>query len=276
MMKSCSRRGNAQLPGPGLAEVAEIPFESYGQSVALAMDAAGAANVLAGHGSFLLKPNLVNGSPPPVTTAPQLCRAVIDYIHARIPHARIIIAEGCGDPHMETGAVFGMLGYRELAEQTGAELLDLNQAPVVERKTPDHEVFPTMHLPEAAFSHCLISLPVLKRHSYAGITGTLKNMMGFAPPDHYSGRGGYWKKSVFHLQMHESLRDLNRHILPHFTIMDATVGMVEYHLGGRAEPYGLLLASADAYALDCRAAELLHIAPETIGHLHRTREYMGS
>lgn len=247
--------------------VADVLFDSYGFSVRRAMDEAGAGQVLAKRRAVLLKPNLVNASPPPVTTPSAFCRAVIDYVRSVEPEARIVIAEGSGDPRLETGQIFGMLGYRDLAEETGVDLLDLNHARLVQRPTPGHKVFADMHLPEIAFTHCLISLPVLKRHSLAGITGGLKNMMGFAPPSHYSGRGGVWKKAAFHLHMQESIRDLNRHIVPDFTVMDASMGMMEYHLGGRAEPVNRILASADAYALDRRAAELLDIDPDTVPHL---------
>ena len=37
---------------------------------------------------------------------------------------------------------------------------------------------------------------VLKAHSLAGVTPTMKNMMGLPPPAHYQ-QGGYWKKASF-------------------------------------------------------------------------------
>ena len=93
-------------------------------------------------------------------------------------------------------------------------LVDLNDAPVKLVKNPACPVFPEMYLPEIAFSHYIISVPVLKVHSLAKMTGTLKNMMGFAPPKYYSGRYGSWKKAVFHQKMQQSIIDLNSYVVP--------------------------------------------------------------
>jgi uncharacterized protein (DUF362 family) len=126
-----------------------------------------------------------------------------------------------------------------------------------------------MHLPEIAFTHTIISVPVLKAHSLAGITGTLKNMLGFAPPAHYSGRYGGWKKAVFHGRMQQSIVDLNRYIAPDLTIMDASVGMAEYHLGGPEcdPPVARIVAGCNPWAVDRAAARLLGLDWRDIGHV---------
>jgi uncharacterized protein (DUF362 family) len=112
-------------------------------------------------------------------------------------------------------------------------------------------------------------VPVLKAHSYSEITGTLKNMIGLAPPKYYSGRFGSWKKAVFHGRMHESIVDLNRYRTPDLSLMDATVGMPDFHLGGAHcdPPVNKILASFDPLAIDRRSAELLGFRWQSIGHL---------
>ena len=126
-----------------------------------------------------------------------------------------------------------------------------------------------MYLPEIAMSHYLISVPVLKAHSFSEITGTLKNMIGLAPPKHYSGRFGTWKKAVFHHRMHQSIVDLNRYRTPDLSLMDATVGMPDYHLGGAHcdPPLGKLIAGFDPLQVDRRSAELLGLRWQRIAHL---------
>ncbi|TIH15857.1 DUF362 domain-containing protein [Marinifilum sp. JC120] len=247
--------------------VAEINFKDYRSSVKKALDRIEAAEAIATENRILLKPNLVNASTPPVTTEPEFCRAVIEYVQAANPDAEIVIGEGCGDLNYETDEIFKLLGYEKLAEEYGIELLDLNHAPLCEKKLEGAKVFPTIFLPEIAFSHKIISLPNLKAHSLAGITGAIKNMMGFAPPAHYNA--GSWKKSFFHQQMQQSVRELNMFIPPWLSIMDASVGLAEYHLGGALcdpDPE-LVLASFDAQALDRRAAEILGLNWRDIGHL---------
>ena len=249
-------------------DLIEIEFESYNVSVAKALDAAGAAEVLARQSAVMIKPNLVNASPFPITTAPECVAAIVQYVRAN-SDAKVVIGEGCGDHSMETDEVFEELGYVELASRLDVELVDLNHAPLRETIREGCTVFPTMHLPEIAFTHFLISVPVLKAHSIADVTGTLKNMIGIAPPKYYSGRHGSWKKSVMHGRMQESIIDLNRHRTPDLTLMDASVGMPDFHLGGRHcdPPLGLLLAGFDPLAIDRRGAELLDLNWRTIGHL---------
>jgi len=93
--------------------------------------------------------------------------------------------------------------------------------------------------------------------------------MGLAPPKYYSGRFGSWKKAIFHGRMQESIMDLVRYRGPDFTLMDASVGMAEFHLGGPEcnPPIGKLLAGDDALGIDRVGADLLGLDWRTIGHL---------
>lgn len=248
--------------------IVEIEFESYGQSVPEVFDAVGAAEILKEQTTVLIKPNLVNASPFPITTAPECVEAVIEYVRG-CSKAEIVVGEGCGDAHLDTDEVFSRLGYTELARRQGVELVDLNHAPLTRLSRADCSVFPEMYLPEIALSHFLISVPVLKAHSLSEITGALKNLIGIAPPEHYAGRFGSWKKAVFHGQMHESIVELNKYRAADLTLMDATVGMAEFHLGGARcdPPLGRLIAGADPLAIDRRGAELLGFDWQGIPHL---------
>ncbi len=251
-----------------MSRIAEIEFASYPESVPEALDAIGAAETLKSQTAVLIKPNLINASPFPITTPVECVEAVIQYVRS-CSDAQIVVGEGCGDAHLETDAVFDALGYRELARRQAVELIDLNHASLTRLENAECPVFKEMYLPEIAISHFLISVPVLKAHSFSQITGTLKNMIGLAPPKHYSGKFGSWKKAVFHGQMHESIIDLNRYRTPDLSLMDATVGMPEFHLGGAHcdPPLNKLLASFDPIAVDRRGAELLGLDWQTIDHL---------
>ena len=69
-----------------------IDFCSYHESVTAALNAVNAGETLAKQKSILLKPNLTNASPHPVTTPAACCEAVIEYIRS-CSAAEIIIAE---------------------------------------------------------------------------------------------------------------------------------------------------------------------------------------
>lgn len=245
-----------------------ITFTSFAESVPRLLDKLGAAAVFAHQSRILVKPNLVNDSPPPVTTPVACCEAIVEYIKAH-SDAHIVIGEGCGDAVLETDQVFDTLGYREMANRLGVELVDLNGAELVRLENPGCPVFPEMYLPGIAMSSYLVSVPVLKAHSLADITGSLKNMIGIAPPRYYSGRHGSWKKAVFHADMQQSIMDLNRYRTPDLTVLDATIGMPDFHLGGRHcdPPVNRLLAGFDPLEIDRTSAGLLGLDWRSIGHL---------
>ena len=156
-----------------------------------------------------------------------------------------------------------------MAERLDVKLLDLNRAPLIRLDNEQCRVFSEMWLPRTVLDHVLISLPVLKAHSLCSLTGSMKNMMGLAPPEHYGGRYGSWKKAAFHHRLDDAIGDLNRYRSPDFTVMDATIGLAGYHLGGPCcdPPVNRILAGEDARAVDRLAAELLGLDWRTIGHL---------
>lgn len=247
--------------------VVQETFVTYAETVAKVLDALHASQVFAEQPRILIKPNLVNSSRYPVTTPPECVEAIIDYIRA-CSDAETIIAEGCGAAECDTEEVFNVLGYTELASRLGVDLVNLNTAETVLLQEPSCRIFPEFHMPALAMDHYIISVPVLKAHSLAEITGSMKNMMGFAPPKYYQ-RGGYWKKSAFHARMHQSIIELNRYRTPDLTVLDATTGLSEYHLGGPecSPPVNRIVAGYDALEVDRCAAELLGMDWKSIPHL---------
>ena len=245
-----------------------VDFESYDISITQALDLLGAKDVLVQQAAILIKPNLVNDSPHPVTTAAACCEAIVKYIRI-CSQAEIVIAEGSGAPSLETDEIFQRLGYTELPKRYGVKLVDLNTAPLQRLENPNCQVFPEFYLPEMAFTHYIISVPVLKAHSLATMTGTLKNMMGFAPPEHYAGRFGSWKKAVFHHKMQQSIIDLNTYRTPDLSILDASVGLADFHLGGAhcSPPVKKIVAGYDPVEVDREAAKLLGLKWQKIAHL---------
>ena len=246
-----------------------VPFTTYEKAIPEALDRLGVTAVLQQQSDILLKPNLINADPHPVTTPVACCEALVRYIR-EFSTANIVIAEGCGIPGMTTGEIFTRLGYTDLARRRDVNLLDLNMAPLRRVDNPGAVNYPTMWLPDIAFTHYLISVPVLKAHSLAGITGTLKNMMGLLPPRHYGHGGGAWRKADFHLDLHRNIHELNACRPPDLSVLDASVGLASYHLGGPRchPPAATILAGDDPLELDRRSAELLDLDWRQIPHLN--------
>ena len=248
--------------------VVTIDFQSFDTSIPEILEQLGARDVFSRRKKILLKPNLINDDPHPVTTHPDMCEAVIRYIRS-CSDAEITIAEGCGDRHLTTFEIYRNLGYDRLAAKYGIELVDLNEEDLVTRKNKELDIFPTIHLPKIAFDRYIISLPVLKAHSLSRVTGTLKNMMGFAPPSHYSGGGGMWKKAFFHKNLHQAIFELNRYVTPDLSILDAGIGLAEFHLGGPKcnPPVGKLVGGFSPVQVDQQACRLLGIDENRVGHI---------
>lgn len=245
-----------------------IEFTNYFDSIQTALDELAVNERIASENAILIKPNLINASPHPVTTPKECCDAIIRYIRKH-SDAEIVIGEGCGDSVAETDEIFDALGYREISDRHNVPLIDLNHQPLVKKTNPNCREFKEMYLPEIAFSHYVISVPVLKAHSIATITGALKNMMGFAPPKYYAGRYGSWKKAVFHGNMQQSITDLCSYIRPDLSIMDATIGLANFHLGGAhcSPPMNKIIAGYDPFVVDRQAATFLGFDWREIGHL---------
>ena len=89
-------------------------FSSWQESIPPILDAADLCSRLAGVKRVIIKPNLVEPQPPPITTPVELVAALVEYLR-ECPGLDIIIAEGCGSATKNTMEVFKALGYTELA-----------------------------------------------------------------------------------------------------------------------------------------------------------------
>ncbi|MGW8288471.1 MAG: DUF362 domain-containing protein [Desulfobulbales bacterium] len=252
-------------------------FTSWQKSVPSLLEAAELIDQLGVAEKIIIKPNLVEPQKPPITTPVELVGAMVAYIHAARPDLEIVIAEGCGSSSNNTWQIFERLGYNRLADLPRVTLMDLNEAPLVHLRNKTSRRWPEMHLPKIVFESFLISVPVLKAHSLAGVTLTMKNMMGLAPPAHYQ-QGGNWKKASFHQGIQEAVYDLNCYRTPDFTLLDATIGMQEAHLWGpTCDPRpNRLAAGYDPVAIDSYGCSLLGRKWDTIGHLVKAHLSLGT
>lgn len=242
-------------------------FESFGESLPLLLEAIGARNILVQQKTIIVKPNLVNDDSPPVTLPVEATMVLVRWLQKQT-EARIILAEGTGDRLHSTIKVFDHLGYMDLAERYDLKLIDLNEAPVVELQRDDCPIFPQFYLPEILLDAFVISFAVLKDHSLADVTLSMKNMVGCAPPRYYQ-QGGQYKKAAFHRHMHEAILDLNRYRKPDLALIDASIGMRDHHLTGRPcdPPIHKLVAGFDPVAVDAAGALLLGHDWRTIPHI---------
>jgi len=245
-----------------MSQVAKVKFKDYRQSIPAALDAVGAADQLPQSGLIIIKPNLTTDSPPPVTTNVEAAQAVYQYCK-RHTKAEIVIGEGSGNG--TTADIYQSQGYTALAEKYKIRLLDFNSEKAVRLRKKDTFVLKEFYLPEIARDAFIISLPVLKDHSFTQTTVAMKNMFGLAPEPYYKGS---WNKSKLHSpSTHKSVVDVCLYRKPDLCVVDASVALAGMHLAGTKRKIGLLLAGFDPVATDAVGSELLSHNPRKIRYL---------
>ena len=245
-----------------MSRVAKAKFTDYDRSIAEALDLLGAADRLPCEGLIIIKPNLTNSSPPPVTTSVEAAEAVYKYCRAHTK-AEIVIGEGCGSG--VTADVFAALGYAGLANKLGLELIDFNDAETILLENGDALQLRQFHMPRVVEQAFIISLPVLKDHSFTGTTIAMKNMFGIAPGRFYAGG---WNKAKLHSpSTDKSVVDICRYKKPDLSVVDASVALAGMHLSGTPKKLGLILAGFDPVAVDTVGSKLLGHDPKKLPYL---------
>jgi uncharacterized protein (DUF362 family) len=245
-----------------MSDVTVVEFKSYSQSVPAALELAGAGAILPKGGIIILKPNLTNSSPPPVTTSVKMVEAVYNYCVKRTK-AKIIIGEGCGKG--TTFDIFEELGYTALAEKYKIELADFNEADSVLLENKNALQLKRLYLPKIVLDAFIISIPVLKDHSFTDTTVAMKNMFGLAPAKYYKNG---WNKSKLHSpSTDKSIVDICTYKSIGFCIVDASVALAGMHLAGTEKKIGKIIAGADCVAVDSVASQMLGHNPQNLEYL---------
>jgi len=206
----------------------------------------------------LLKPNLLSSSDPPeraVNTHPEFVRAVAEYCRDR--GCAVLIGDSCGSlAPGSTARAMEVTGLREVAEETGAELVDIDHTAAMEAPIPDGRVLRSISVSRIVREvDLVVTLPKLKTHGLTLLTGAVKNQFGLVP-----GR----RKKDTHVAapkpaaMAQALVDIYSVARPHLAIMDGIVGMEgNGPAAGEPREVGLVLASLDCVALDAVVAEIM-------------------
>ncbi|UCG39619.1 MAG: DUF362 domain-containing protein [bacterium] len=251
------------------SEISVVPISSpdeYPAAVGRALEEVGAARALAGFDRVIVKPNMVNNSPPQVTTDVRCVLAVLEHLVERLD-AAIVVAEGSGEGR--TLDNLRLNGYEEVTKRFGVELVDLDALPVKRYEDRRAGVYREIHLPGILEGAGLVSVPPAKDHTITRVTLGLKNMVGCLPAKHYSGYWSYKKSRIHAVDEDQAVADLMLYVRPHVTVIDAMEGLAGGHLSGRRPdpPIGKIIAGTDVLAADREAARLLGHDPDGIRHL---------
>ena len=254
-----------------MSKVAKISFVDYDSSISKALDVISADQKLPGTGLIIIKPNLTNADKPPVTTDVRAVEAVYRYCRNHSP-AETVIGEGCGSG--TTADTYRKNGYVALAKQYGIRLIDFNKEDAVLLKNCDALVLKEFYMPTIVQNSFIVSVPVLKDHSFTKTTISMKNMFGIAPEPYYCGS---WNKSKLHTpSTHKSVVDICCYKKPDLCVVDAVVVLTGMHLSGTHKRLNTILAGFDPVAIDAVGSELLGHKPEDIEYLKLSNGLLGS
>ncbi len=186
----------------------------------------------------------------------------------------IYIIEGATHPS-DTMKAFSDLGYDKIASYLGATLINLNKPdPYTEFSKATIEgglVYDSIKVHHHFFeTDCLVSVAKLKAHSSAGVTLSLKNMIGILPVQEYGIQGSGARIQHVHslspkTQIPYNIVDMNRLFPVDFAFID---GISSINKGegpwvkdiSRISP-GVLIAGNNPVAVDSVATTVMGFDP---------------
>lgn len=229
---------------------ASIKFTSYAETVPKILELLKIQWELKKHDKIVLKPYLSNS--PEESTPKEFVEAVLKFcLQNKNPIAEVSIVEGADNAH--TSDLFDSLGYKSLAEKYSVSLIDLNESETEVIDGFDFTKFNEINYPTILKNSFVISLPKLVEHEENEMIGSLSNMLGAFPGEHYRGFLSLSKKKIKKYPMRYAIHDITRCKMPDFAIVDAS-------------SKGVLLAGLPL-EIDKQAAKLLGKDWKDVSHL---------
>jgi uncharacterized protein (DUF362 family) len=198
----------------------------------------------------MLKPNVVGGSSPPITTDPRVLQALGAQVQAEQP-ASLAVGEMSAVMALPTRPHLERTGIAQAARAIGAEVIAFDEAAWVEVRPPGVEHTHLVYVAQAAYeAQRLISVPVIKTHRHARFSCALKNTVGCV-----HGKNKPW---MYGAAWEAAVAELNVAVRPHLYVVDGLQSLIEGGpWAGEAAPTQVILASGDPIAADVVALGLI-------------------
>ncbi|MBN1699360.1 MAG: DUF362 domain-containing protein [Spirochaetales bacterium] len=280
------------------ARAADLEYSDIKALVAEAVELSGGLEAIVKNGdSVVIKPNLVimetvEGPLPPevngITTDYRVVRAIVELVREINPDGTVYVMEGSAYP---TRPVMEQLRYNHddipgtdgilAIEEDSGGWQDFDSPGIVQVELPNGRLNTSYYMNRKYYeADVLISVPTLKNHSSACITGALKNVGIGGPPANIYGTAEddplrLNMVSHFSADLHAWIHDWNLCKPIDFVVMDGLQGFqngpgqAEATLSLEADQMNmrLILAGTDAVAVDTVEAFLIGWDPGTVPHL---------
>lgn len=224
--------------------------------------------------TVVLKPNLVDYIPGnAINTHPLLVLAAADAFR-NFGAKKVVVAEGPGHQR-DTQLVLSQSGYEYLLRDCAICFVDLNRDELIRTQLrANYMGVKTLWLPRTVLeADFLVSMPKMKTHHWAGVTLSMKNMLGIVPGSRYG-----WPKNILHWKgIQESILDVSATVPLNFVIADGVMAMEgNGPLNGTARHLGKIVLADDPIAADATCARLMGFEPERITHIREGARFLGN
>jgi len=213
-------------------------------------------SALFGKKPVLIKPNYLNSRHPStgITTDSRVIEGVVKFLKERRIE-NIIIGEGSG--FADTFEAFRVAGVDAVAERWNVKLIDLNKDEFVEVYPLNPLSLKKVMVAKTALESTIISVPKLKPHRQAGVTLSLKNMMGALA-----------SKGTMHVgSLSKNIVDLASVLKPSLSVVDGIIAGEGHESSGKPVEMNLVIAGTDPVAVDAVGAAVIGISPGEVKHL---------
>jgi len=235
--------------------VAIVKGDSPVEMVSNALEMIKADEVISIGDHVLVKPNYIEASHPStgITTDARVIEGVVKFLRKRGIKS-IVIGEGSGLSN--TMHAFKVAGVDEVARRWNVEMVDLNKDELVEVQVPNPLALRRVKIAKTALESRIVSVPKLKLHRMAGVTLSLKNMMGAVMP-----------KGSIHNPLSEKIADLASILKPCIAVVDGIIGGEGHELAGKPVQMNLIIAGTDPVAVDAVGTAVMGFDPKNVKHL---------
>ena len=202
----------------------------------------------------LIKPNYINASHPStgITTDSRVIEGVVKFLKQHgVKEA--IIGEGSG--FADTFEAYRIAGVDALAKRWNVKLVDLNRDDFIEINPPS-PLANKVKIAKTALKSTIVSVPKLKPHRQAGVTLSMKNMIGAVTP-----------KGSMHLHLNRNIAEIASIIKPRIAVIDGIIAGEGHETSGNPVEMNLVIAGRDPVAVDAVGAAVMGIPPKDVKHL---------
>jgi uncharacterized protein (DUF362 family) len=241
-------------------------YSDTSDAIASAVNMAGGFDGMAGsHEEILIKPNLqrVNNLHPGINTSKEVIRSVVKLTKKSCENVTICEADATSGTAEKAFAG----GWYALAEESGAGIFNASKDRKTTVRVPRPLHFKEFEISERVHKGFRISVPVMKVAREIGVSLSMKNMFGLLPKR---------MKARYHIWpgIPKTVIDANQVMLPHFVIVDGTIGLEGKGgpLSGKPVHMGLILAGRDPVAVDTVTSMIMGFGPGELPYLQAASE----